>query len=217
MAKCKKCGKEIPNGGVCSCTGVNENKSESSKLPWFKRIFKGDGFIEWIAVIVLILVLGFITMLSIGFPNHAAKKFARSLTKEKSGKTYFSMIYPDEFIKNIKDSFYIERHPSVTSWDNELSNYKKLKKEEFSNGKLKVKKVEKTSRLSTEAVNAASNYFKTKFSVQNYHCTRGYEYSITFDKEGADESPIYRVCLVKLKNDGWKVIEMTAEQLMLDY
>lgn len=218
MAKCKNCGKEIPKGGVCSCTAADENKSEAAvKGSKLEKLLKGDGFIEWMAVIVFILILGVIIVFAIGSPKHAAKKFAKSLTKEKGGKTYFSMVYPDEFLENIKSRDYVERHPSVKSWEDELSDYRSIKEEEFSGGKLKVKSVEKTGRLSTDAVNSASSYFKTKFGVQNYHCTRGYEFKITFDKEGSDTDPGYSVCVVKLKNDGWKIIEMTAAQLIDEY
>ena len=199
---------------------ADNNKSESLeavKESGIKKFFKGDSFIEWLAVIVLILILVVILVLSIGFPKRSVKKFAKALTKESGAKSYFSMVYPDEFLENIKNKDYIEKHPSITSWEDELSNYKKAKKEEFSNGKLKVKKVEKVSRLSTDGVNAASDYFKTKFTVQNYHCTRGYEYKITFDKEGADSPQVYNVCVVKLKTDGWKIIEMNEERLINEY
>lgn len=214
MAKCKKCGKEIPKDGVCSCTVSGENVVKESGI---KKIIKRDSFIEWIAVIVLILILGLIVLLAIGSPKYAAKKFAKSLTKENGGKTYFSMVYPDEYINNIKDSSYVGKHPSVKSWDDDISNYKAAKENEFSDGKLKVEKVEKISRLSTDAVNSASDYFKTKYGVQNYHCTKGYEYKITFDKDGSDTAPGYTVCVVKLKNEGWKVIEMTSEKLIEEY
>lgn len=218
MAKCKKCGKEIPKGGVCSCTAAGENKSEEAvKKSWFKRLVSGDSFIEWAAVILFILLLGAITLLVIGSPKHTAKKFAKAITREKGGKTYFSLVYPDEFIDNIKSRDYIERHPSVKSWENELSDYRSAKEAEFKEGKLKVKDVENTGRLSTDAINSASNYFKTKFSVQNYHCTRGYEFKITFEKEGSDTYSGYSVCVVKLKNEGWKVIEMSAERLIDEY
>ncbi|MBQ8181608.1 MAG: hypothetical protein IJ010_06525 [Ruminococcus sp.] len=220
MAKCKNCGKEIPNGGVCSCTSANNNKSGSAaavKESGLKKFFKGDSFIEWLGLIVLIIILVMITIFAIGSPKHGVKKFAKALTKENGAKSYFAMVYPDEFLENIKSKEYIERHPSIKSWDNELSDYKSAKKEEFSSGKLKVEKVEKISRLSTDGVNSASNYFKTKFSVQNYHCTKGYEYKITFDKEGTDTPQVYNVCVVKLKTDGWKIIEMNEERLIDEY
>lgn len=214
MAKCKKCGKEIPKGGVCSCTDSAENTIKEKGL---KNVLKRDSFIEWTGIVVLILILGLIVLLAVGSPKHAAKRFAKSLTKEKGGKTYFSYVYPDEYIKNIKDATYVGKHSSVKSWDDDVSNYRSVKEEEFSGGKLKVEKVENTGRLSTEAVNSASNYFKTKYGVQNYHCTKGYEFKITFDKEGSDTAPSYTVCVIKLKKEGWKVIEMTPEQLIEEY
>ena len=183
-----------------------DNKSvsvsaEAVEASGVKKLLKGDSFLEWFAVILLILILLLITVLAIGSPKRSVKKFAKALTKENGGKTYFSMVYPDEFIDNIKSEEYLNKHASVT----------------LSNGKLKVEKIEKVSRLSTDGVNAASSYFKTKFTVNEYHCTKGYEYKITFDKEGSDSSLVYNVCVVKLKTDGWKIIEMDEERLIDEY
>ena len=220
MAKCKNCGKEIPKGGVCSCTSANNNKSgsaEAVKESGLKKIIKGDSFIEWLGLIVIILILGVITILAIGSPKHGVKKFAKALTKENGAVSYFSMVYPDEYLDNIKSKEYIEKHPSVKKWEDELTAYQTAKKDEFSSGKMRVEKVEKVRRLSTEGVNSASNYFRSKFSVNNYHCTKGYEYKITFDKEGSDTPQVYNVCVVKLKTDGWKIVEMNEESLINEY
>lgn len=199
-----------------------DNKSvsvsaEAVEASGVKKLLKGDSFLEWFAVILLILILLMITVLAIGSPKRSVKKFAKALTKENGGKTYFSMVYPDEFIDNIKSEEYLNKHASVTSWEDELEKHNAAKKEELSNGKLKVEKIEKVSRLSTDGVNAASSYFKTKFTVNEYHCTKGYEYKITFDKEGSDSSLVYNVCVVKLKTDGWKIIEMDEERLIDEY
>lgn len=215
MAKCEKCGKKISKDGVCSCTSAGENKSEALNVTSKKKF--GDSLIEWGGLAFFIIILGVITLLAIGSPSRTAKKFAKAVSRENGGKTYCSLAYPDEFIDNIKSDEYIARHPSIKSWDNEVSDYKAAKEAEFKDGKLEVKSVEKKGRLSTDAVNCASSYFKTKFSVQNYHCTRGYEYKVTFDKEGSDKALSYNICVVKLKNDGWKVIEMSSERLIDEY
>ncbi len=217
MAKNKNSGNKKDAVNVNTAADNKSVSTEAVEASGVKKVLKSDSFIEWLAVILLILILALITVLAIGSPKRSVKKFAKALTKESGAKSYFAMVYPDEFIDNIKSKEYTDKHASVTSWDEELSNYKAAKKEEFSSGKLKVEKIEKVSRLSTDGVNAASNYFKTKFTVNNYHCTRGYEYKITFDKEGSDSPQAYNVCVVKLKTDGWKIIEMDEERLIDEY
>ncbi|MBR3759642.1 MAG: hypothetical protein IKK47_01425 [Ruminococcus sp.] len=217
MAKNKNSGNKKDAVNVNTAADNKSVSTEAVESSGVKKVLKSDSFIEWLAVILLILILALITVLAIGSPKRSVKKFAKALTKENGAKSYFAMVYPDEFIDNIKSKEYTDKHASVTSWDDELSNYKAAKKEEFNSGKLKVKKIEKVSRLSTDGVNAASNYFKTKFTVNNYHCTRGYEYKITFDKEGNDSTQAYNVCVVKLKTDGWKIIEMDEERLIDEY
>lgn len=223
MAFCKFCGNEIPEGGTCSCQGAQDNAAPQQDNN--AASFGGDqgnngGFDNTVekaknnlpliiggvvGLIVLILVLVFIAGHT--GAKGAANKYAKSMTKKNGGKVYSSLTLPDEYIKELKDD---------DKWDDMIDDYKDRMEDRLDDYKLTVKDVKKNKKLKKSALKGAEAYFEDTFDV-DVTVKKGYEFKIKTqmkDKEDGDKDTITtKVCVVKVKGDGWKVIPYDASDL----
>ena len=219
MAFCKFCGKEIPDGSVCSCQSNNAaqvnfpagnpapmaaNNNGDAGIP-LDKVKKNLPLIiaGVVAFLVLVLVLIFIG-------NHtgakgAANKYAKALTKKSGGKAYLSLTLPDDVIKEMKDD---------DEWKDAVEDYNDGMSDLLDDVKIKVKSVKKGSKLNKKALKGAEAYWEDQ-GADDPKAKKGYEFKIKLQKkeDGDKDTNTTKICVVKFKGEGWKVIPLDADYL----
>jgi hypothetical protein rflaF_13982 len=224
MAFCKFCGKEIPEGGTCSCQNSGAPQQNNNAAPagsdQGNSGFNQGGLEETVnkaknnlpliiggvvAILVIILVLVFIAGHT--GAKGAANKYAKATTKKNGGKTLYSLQLPDDYIKELKDD---------DKWDEMLDDHKDSMEERLDEYKVKVKDVKKGKKLKKVALKGAEAYFEETYDVE-VDVKKGYEFTIKMqvkDKEDGDKNTEKdKVCVVKVKGEGWKVIPASKDEL----
>ena len=168
---------------------------------------KGNKNIVYIAgaAIVLVLIIIIIACCSGGGAKGTAKKFAKSLTKTNGAKTYYSLTLPDEYIDDLKDE---------DEWDDKLEDYNDSMEDTLDDIKIKIKKIEKKDKLSKKELKGAEEYFDYIYDC-SVDVTKGYEFKIKLqaNDDGDKDTTTQRICVVKVKGEGWKVITTEASYL----
>ena len=168
---------------------------------------KGNKNIVYIAgaAIVLVLLIIIIACCSGGGAKGTAKKFAKSLTKANGAKTYYSLTLPDEYIDDLKDE---------DEWDDKLEDYNDSMEDTLDDIKIKIKKIEKKDKLSKKELKGAEEYFDYIYDC-SVDVTKGYEFKIKLqaNDDGDKDTTTQRICVVKVKGEGWKVITTEASYL----
>ena len=228
MAFCKFCGKEIPEGGVCDCAAAQGQNAANNTFDQANNVFNNDNnnggkkgidvndtinkvkgnptlLIGGVAV-VLVLILLLIFILGHTGAKGAAKSYAKSITKKGKGKTYYSLTLPDDKIKDLKDD---------DDWKDKIEDYNDGIKDSIDDGyKYKLKSVKKGKKLSKTALKGAEKYWKEN-GADDPEAKKGYEYKIRVQvkHDGDKKTKTEKVCVVKFKGEGWKVIEYSADDL----
>ena len=168
---------------------------------------KGNKNIVYIAgaAIVLVLLIIIIACCSGGGAKGTAKKFAKSLTKANGAKTYYSLTLPDEYIDDLKDE---------DEWDDKLEDYNDSMEDTLDDIKIKIKKIEKKDKLSKKELKGVEEYFDYIYDC-SVDVTKGYEFKIKLqaNDDGDKDTTTQRICVVKVKGEGWKVITTEASYL----
>ncbi|MCM1006720.1 MAG: hypothetical protein NC485_02130 [Ruminococcus flavefaciens] len=226
MAFCKFCGNEIPEGGTCNCQGAQNNaapQQDNNAAPVGGDQVNNGGFDNTVekaknnlpliiggivGLIVLILVLVFVAGHT--GAKGAANKYAKAMTKKNGGKTIYSLTLPDDYIKELKDD---------DKWDDMIDDYKDTMSDRLDEYKIKIKDVKKGKKLKKSALNGAEAYFEKMYDA-DVTVKKGYEFTIkaqTKDKEDGDkDTNKTKICVVKVKGEGWKVI-LTSKDNLEDY
>lgn len=228
MAFCKFCGKEIPEGGVCDCAAAQGQNAANNTFDQANNVFNNDNnnggkkgidvndtinkvkgnptlLIGGVAV-VLVLILLLIFILGHTGAKGAAKSFAKSITKKGKGKTYYSLTLPDDEIKELKDD---------DDWKDKVEDYNDGIKDNIDDGyKYKIKSVKKSKKLSKAALKGAEKYWEEK-GADDPKAKKGYEYKIRIQTkyDGEKETDTRKICVVKFKGEGWKVLTCDANYL----
>lgn len=211
MAFCKFCGKEIPDGTTCSCQSgansapaANNNNSNGGGVP-LDAVKKNLPMIIGgiVAFIVLICILGFIG--SHTGAKGAANKYAKALTKKSGGKTVLSLTLPDDAIKDLKDD---------DEWKDNIEDYNDTRESYLEDTKIKIKSVKKGKKLSNKALKGAEKYWE-KQGAEDPKAKKGYEFKIKMQlkNDGEKDTVTQKICVVKFKGEGWKVIHDDADYL----
>ena len=239
MAFCKYCGNEIPEGGVCGCPGaqaaaqgqnaaaqVNNTFDQANNVyggqPDYGQPQNNGGFNPnelvdkakknpviligaCAGVVVLILLLVFV--LGHTGAKGAAKKYANAFAKKGKAKTYFSMTLPKDKISDLKDD---------DKWDDMVEALNDKKSDRYDDGiRIKIKSVKKGKKLSKTALKGAEAVWKSK-GADDPEAKKGYEFKIkvqTKDEDGDKDTDTQKICVVKFKGEGWKVIETSQDAL----
>lgn len=238
MAFCKYCGNEIPEGGVCGCPGaqaaaqgqnaaaqVNNTFDQANNVyggqPDYGQPQNNGGFNPnelvdkakknpailigaCAGVVVLILLLIFI--LGNTGATGTAKKFAKAATKKGKAKTYYSLTLPKDRINDLKDD---------DKWDDMIESRNDDIADFYDDGnKMKVKSVKKGKKLSKTALKGAEAVWKSK-GADDPEAKKGYEFKIKvqYVEDDEKETETMKVCVVKFKGEGWKVISMSQDAL----
>ncbi|HRR77262.1 MAG TPA: hypothetical protein P5191_10690 [Ruminococcus sp.] len=234
MAFCKFCGSEIPEGGVCSCPaaqaeaqgqnaaaqvndfaqdnnvygqgGANQNNNFNPN-ELVDKAKKNPAILIGAAAALLVLIILLVFICGNMGAKGAAKKYAKALSKKGKGKTYYSLTLPKDKIKDLKDD---------DKWDDMVDDYNDHMSDTLDDYKIKVKSVKKGKKLSKKALKGAEAVWES-YGADDPTAKKGYEFKIKIqakDKDDDDkETNTEKVCVVKFKGEGWKVIPMEAESL----
>ena len=91
------------------------------------------------------------------------------------------------------------------------------------NIKIEITSTKKVKKLSDEEIDYAKQYFEEiaeDYDVDaNIKIEEGYEYRVKgkINEDGDKETSNSKLCVVKIKGDGWKVINLSAEHLEYYY
>lgn len=223
MAFCKFCGKEIPEGGTCSCQNNaaqqvnnaapvgsdqgNNGFSQGGLEETANKAKKNLPLIIGGVVAILVIVLVIVFIAGHTGARGAVNKYAKASTKKNGGKTVYSLMYPDEYIKDLKDD---------DKWEEKLDDYKDMMEEELDEYKFKIKDVKKGNKLKKVALKGAEEYFKNTYDVE-VDVKKGYEFTVKIqskDKEDGDkDTSKEKICAVKVKGEGWKIITESKDSL----
>ncbi len=137
--------------------------------------------------------------------DKAAKDFM-DFSNKKTGEIFYTSIFPDERIEELKDS---------GEWEDLINKYNDDM--EDSPYKFKVKDVKKGEELIN--LEYAESYFSDEMDV-DVEVTKGYEYIAKVQLTNRDDEKKHtntrKYCVVEV-NDDWKVIPISAEELEKTY
>lgn len=224
MAFCKHCGTQYPDGGSCTnpaCPGAQQAAAPTGSAldggfnEAMEKVKKNSSVIigAVIAFIALVLVIVFIGGHT--GAKGAANKYAKNFYKKSGFKNLMKVTMLDEAYKEFKKSDKFD-----DAKDAFKDGIEEMKDEDI---KIKIKSVKKGSKLSKKELKAAEAYFEEQaeeFDVDDdIDVKKGYEYKVKakIKVDGDSETDTEKICVVKVKGNGWKVIRMDAEDLYYDY
>lgn len=189
------------NNAASKVDGLAGDLSEN--LPGNMKGNKNLVLIAGGVLVVLILVL--LVSLFSGGAGSTAKKYTKALTKKNGGKTILTLMYPDEYIDELKDD---------DEWKDEIEDWNDNMEDELDDIKIKIKKIEKKDKLSNKELKGAEAYFDYLYDC-DVDVKSGYEFKIKVQKndDGDKDTTSSEICVVKVKGDGWKVIPVSGKSL----
>ena len=260
MGFCRFCGREIPEGGSCSCPdALNELKNTESDIsnssensgkvnlskesadtatvslekentaaqaaspisqPQFQPSPSGNTSNNGLTqnnepdplkqlVTLIAVALGFILILVFlgshsGYKN-TAKDYFKARYSKHGGKTYYSLVLPEDGIDELKDDD--EWKELIEDYNDQVENRMK-----DWDKKPKFKKISKSKEMKNSELKQAEEYFyrtaracDADVDKDDFKAKKGYAVTIKYkNTEGDnDKTTIY---VVKIKGDGWKVM-----------
>ena len=125
---------------------------------------------------------------------------------------YFSLILPD---------YVADQLHSDEKWDGMIERYNIDNADIRDYYKLKIKKIDKKSKLSDSAMDGTQIYFtkiaqKYDTKPKKLNIKKGWEFEIQLTKKEKKKSKTTEsltVCAVKIKGEGWKIAEVSASDL----
>lgn len=221
MAFCKHCGTQYPDGGSCpnpACPGAQQQTPAQSGNPLdggfndaMEHVKKNKGIIIGAIAAFIVLVVVIVFLGGHMGAKGAANKFAKNYIKKSGYKKITKISMLDDAYKEYKDS---------DDFDDDKEDFEEgIEKLKDNDIKVKIKSVKKGKKLSSKALKGAKSCFKAqakKYDVDDdIKIKKGYEYKIKIKMkdDGEKETTTLKVCVVKVKGNGWKVIETDADSL----
>lgn len=220
MAFCKFCGKEIADGAVCDCqttqTPVNNNLEVTQDAVVQTAPAQKDPLKTLVAAVIALLVVIFVVVFifnSLGAKG-VARKYAKKMISKHGGKAVYSLTLSDEVYKDLKGD---ELDDMIDDFNDNMSDLRE-------DTKIKLKSVKKTGKLSKKELRGAEYLFARNNSAyddeleaDDFTAKKGYEFKLTYkvkDKDSGDkETTRNKICVVKFKGEGWKVLVTSADTL----
>lgn len=220
MAFCKHCGTEYPDGGSCpnpACPGAQQAPAQSGNPldggfnDAMEHVKKNKSAIIGAVIAVIVLVLVIVFLGGHMGAKGAANKYAKNVIKKSGFKKTTKITMLDDAYKEYKDSDDFDDDKDIFE-----EGIEDLKDEDI---KTKIKSVKKGNKLKSKALKGAKLYFKLQ--AQEYdvdddiEVKKGYEFKVKMKikEDGDTDTRTNRICVVKVKGDGWKVIPVSADSL----
>lgn len=139
-------------------------------------------------------------------------EYAESIYGKNAAEKYYSLILPDEYIDNMKKD-------EADYWKDLIAEYNDEVDDVIEDYSIEITEVKQTAKMTDSQINCVKEYFNTELEIENAEASKGYEYHIEIegtDSEGDIETEEGDICVVKL-DEGWKIIEETAEDIEYYY
>lgn len=220
MAFCKHCGTEYPDGGSCpnpACPGAQQAPEQSGNPldggfnDAMEHVKKNMSVIIGAVIAVIVLVIVIVFLGGHMGAKGTANKYAKNSIKKSGFKKITKISMLDDAYKEYKGS---------DNFDDDKERFEDgIEKLKDNDVKVKIKSVKKGKKLSNKALKGAKSYFKAQakqYDVDDdIKIKKGYEYKIKMKMkaDGEKDTTTLKVCVVKVKGNGWKVIEMDADSL----
>ncbi len=186
----------------------------SEKLPGGMKNNKNAVYAA--GAVILLLLICLLCLLFGGGVKSTVKKYVNSASDKKGGKTFYSLSYPDAVIDALKDED--EFDDMVEDFnDNVEDMIDELEDDETAP---KFDKILRKEKLKNSQIKAAEEYFEnlceTFDADDDIEISKGYEVKVRIeykDEDGDRKHSTEKICVVKIKGDGWKVIPHSADSL----
>lgn len=243
MAFCKYCGTQYPDGGACTnpaCIGANQAPAVNPSVNPFapqgepssqppKKSSKGV-FIALALVVVLIIAAVVVLVLLLSNKKKEDEKKKKVDSPKGAIETYVENYYNnkkgfDDYMKVKMPDDVFNEYKKTDKYDYDKNRYKESFNYSDSKLKFSLGKVMKTDKLSEDELNAAEEYFyemACEYGIdidEDFEVTKGYEYmyELEIKRSSGKEVEEKIVCVVNVKGDGWKFINLEAYELEDDY
>lgn len=142
-------------------------------------------------------------------PDAAVEALFEAGTSKNGGKKYYTYQYPESYIKELKED---------DEWDELIEDFNDNRADVLEDCKITVKDVKKGDKLDDDTLKSAESYFESRYDA-DVKITEGYEYKvkIRYQSDEEKETNVEKVCAVKLKDEGWKVILDDADYISSHY
>lgn len=245
MAFCKFCGRPVSDGEICNCQSEvpipgNTVQPEADAQPNPFNFSELGGaaaqekkhskktIIIGAAIVIGVILAAVIVILCV-FCNkdddkkkketakNAAKKYVLAYSNPKRGEEYYNYILPNDAVKQLKKN---------DDWDYYILTHKN-NYEDYSN--IKVELVNQQEKMNKKQLEYAEEYIEDLYDEYdlNYRkklkITEGYSFIAQYRYEYLDEGDtcidtnLLRFCVLKIDNEGWKIIECPIDRLEYYY
>jgi len=195
--------------------GFNENNMNEFAPPSKKNL-------KIVVIMLVMLITAAVAVIAVMISG--SKKDAEN--KEKNShkaavETYAEAMYEtdafDDFINVTMPADVLKEYKKTDNYDEEKNDYKYMLER---NEHITVSSIKKGDMLSDNELKFAEVYFGEQadyhdIDADDIKITEGYEYSFKLKNAEYENKDTYTcvVCAVKVKGDGWKVINMDSEDL----
>ena len=221
MAYCKYCGNYVKDEEICNCNSifsrVTDMWEDANKNHSKKKVIIGTVIIAGIIIAAIIVIL-FVFLYKndkekkTETAKEAAKNYIMASWNSKKGNQYFRYSFTQDVIDQMKKN---------GEWNDELLNHKELTQNVTD---VDIELIRQIEKMNEDQLGFAENFYK---SIYKHHdleydgldINKGYEfivqYEIEYEEDGEyyKDTKMYRICVVKIGNDGWKIIDMSLENL----
>lgn len=136
-------------------------------------------------------------------PGKVANDYMDACYRKKGGEKVLSLIYPDEYIKKLKDD---------GDWKDEIAEYNDEIRDCLEDYKIKIDSVKRGNEI--KDLEGAESYFESRYKIKSADVSKGYEYKAKIkitEHDNEDTRTISdKFCVVKLDGD-WKIIPTSAD------
>ena len=186
----------------------------SEKLPGGMKNNKNAVYAA--AAVILLLFICLLCLIFGGGVKGTVKKYINSASDKKGGKTFYSLSYPDAVIDALKDED--EYDDLIDDFNDGVEDM--LDDLEDDETAPKFDKILRKEKLKKSQIKAAEEYFEDmceKYDADDdIEISKGYEVKVKVqykDEDGDKKHSTEKICVVKIKGDGWKVIPRAADYL----
>ena len=188
----------------------------SNNLPGSMKNNKNLVYIAVAAIAALILLLLCVLCLG-GGAKGAVKKYVKAASNKNGGKTMMELTLPKSVIKELKDED--EYEDKVDSFNEMVEDM--IDDLEDDETLPKFDKITRKEKLKKSDIRQAENYFEDM--CEDYDAddddikvSQGFEMKVKTkfkNEDGETKHDTEKICVVKVKGDGWKIIPMSADEL----
>lgn len=212
MEYCRYCGRQLDKDGRCTCEEskkeiqlFREEKPEGKKSGKFKKILMITGIS---AIILIILIIAVMIISGVNAYKKPIKKLVKGMNKADT-EMIMESLYNEDTITFKR----VNAKNNGTSWEDYLKQNDKNIESKLKNMGLKSTDydIDAKEELSGSNLKEVKEFYKNEYEADVKKAYR-VEVSFTFKTKGGNETPGGWICVVKLKDEGWKFCPEYSEK-----